>query len=641
MGRAPLSSLALWLLLVLTGVAASPWAHAAGVQTLDTGVVDIRLARGGTEQALPVRLPLHWDVLRPRQAGWAVLRLRFQSDMPAGAESMALMIGRIGNAYRVRLNGAVVGAAGRIDRINDGWSNKRPVLILLPVAQLRADNELEIVIRADSSRRAGIGVVQVGPEHTMRVAWDAQEWRRVTLPRAVSLLSAMIAAFALMLWLQQRERLYLLAAGCVLLWSLRIATLTWESDRFDWHLWFRITLLIFWLGCLITYLLVRSVWERRPRVESRLAWALFAAGPMVAASGWWLPPLVAANAVTAWMVALVTAWLALALHLGWTLWRAGVRPDSARLWMLAMLLIGWASLVRDVLLARILGAGYEALGWTVLAAMFVDIAVLCIAGTRFQQARRQVDRFQQSLQSRLAERERELAVQHARLQSLEVERSVAAERQRILRDMHDGAGAHLVTAMRQIEGGQASRAQVMQTLRDSLDQLRLSIDALNLPLGDVNALLASLRFRMQGRIEDAGLQLEWSVPMLPPWAGATEAAMRHLQYILLEAISNVLQHARATTLVVHAEAEPTAIALRLEDDGCGLGEGRGNGLASMAQRARQAGVDLAVAPRRPGPGTLVRLRLPAAASGPAAAPGAAASPATERVTASAAPRPRA
>jgi hypothetical protein len=38
---------------------------------------------------------------------------------------------------------------------------------------------------------------------------------------------------------------------------------------------------------------------------------------------------------------------------------------------------------------------------------------------------------------------------------------------------------------RMVEAGRASSAKVMQTLRDSLDQLKLSVDALNLPPGDV------------------------------------------------------------------------------------------------------------------------------------------------------------
>ena len=47
--------------------------------------------------------------------------------------------------------------------------------------------------------------------------------------------------------------------------------------------------------------------------------------------------------------------------------------------------------------------------------------------------------------------------------------------------------------------------EVAATLRESLDHLKLSIDAMNLPRGDINGLLASLRYRLQRRIAQAGM----------------------------------------------------------------------------------------------------------------------------------------
>jgi hypothetical protein len=43
---------------------------------------------------------------------------------------------------------------------------------------------------------------------------------------------------------------------------------------------------------------------------------------------------------------------------------------------------------------------------------------------------------------------------------------------------------------------------------------------MNLPSGDVNALLASLRYRLQRRIAQAGLTVDWQVDELPHWEQA-------------------------------------------------------------------------------------------------------------------------
>jgi signal transduction histidine kinase len=184
---------------------------------------------------------------------------------------------------------------------------------------------------------------------------------------------------------------------------------------------------------------------------------------------------------------------------------------------------------------------------------------------------------------------------------------VTAERERILRDMHDGVGANLATAMRQLESGTAPAQEVAATLRESLDHLKLSIDAMNLPSGDVNALLASLRYRLQRRIAQAGLTIDWRVDELPHWEQGTDQAMRHLQFLLLEAISNALQHAQAATLTLSARSAGGTIEISVRDDGCGGLVDDGSGLQSMRERAQAIGAQLTVEDAEPG--TRVRLRL--------------------------------
>jgi signal transduction histidine kinase len=173
--------------------------------------------------------------------------------------------------------------------------------------------------------------------------------------------------------------------------------------------------------------------------------------------------------------------------------------------------------------------------------------------------------------------------------------------------MHDGVGASLATAVRQLEKGDAAAPDIAATLRESLDHLKLSIDAMNLPAGDVNGLLASLRYRLQPRIESIGLALQWQVDALPQWVDGTEQSMRHLQFLLLEAISNALQHARASTLTLSARASNGRIEIEVRDDGKGIGAGEGGGLQSMRARAQAIGASLAI--EAADPGTSVRVSL--------------------------------
>src|SRR6185437_6837207 len=110
----------------------------------------------------------------------------------------------------------------------------------------------------------------------------------------------------------------------------------------------------------------------------------------------------------------------------------------------------------------------------------------------------------------------------------------------------------------------------------------LSIDALSLTHGDVVGLLASLRFRITPRLKAAGIELIWDVPDLPNWPDGPPHALRQLQYILFEGLSNALQHSGASALTLSARVFYDRMQVSLIDNGQGWeDEGEGQGLQAM------------------------------------------------------------
>ncbi len=220
------------------------------------------------------------------------------------------------------------------------------------------------------------------------------------------------------------------------------------------------------------------------------------------------------------------------------------------------------------------------------------------------------------LDARVRAREKELHASFERQGRVESALAVAEERTRILRDMHDGAGAHLSTAIRLVEHGTAKPADVAQTLRDALDQLKLSIDALNIPPGDVVALLANLRFRLEPRLADAGIALVWAMEDLPLWPGGhQERGMQNLQFIVFEIVSNVLQHARASQFRIEANLSKNQDAIRLifADNGQGhvwQSDSMEPRIATIRKRVLVIGAKLEVANAKPG--LLLAIDLPMA-----------------------------
>ena len=131
---------------------------------------------------------------------------------------------------------------------------------------------------------------------------------------------------------------------------------------------------------------------------------------------------------------------------------------------------------------------------------------LLIAYTRYVRALDVAAQANATLERRLAEREAELAASHERLRQVEREQTLMTERQRLMREMHDGMGSSLMTALRVIEHGERDRVDVAQVL-ECIDDLKISIDSLEPLDADLLALLATLRFRLGPRLEGAGLAL--------------------------------------------------------------------------------------------------------------------------------------
>lgn len=207
----------------------------------------------------------------------------------------------------------------------------------------------------------------------------------------------------------------------------------------------------------------------------------------------------------------------------------------------------------------------------------------------------------------------ELQRSHAR-QLVAQRREVAMrERTHMLSELHDGFGSQLLTAQRRLEGGGIDPAAAAALLRECVMDLRLIVDAHEPSARNLATLLGMLRYRLQRRIETAGIRLQWEVDDFPEAGKLTGEQALDLLRILQESISNVLQHAGACELRVVTRRVPRELHIAVEDDGTGFDParalGRGHGIAGMQRRAARLNGNLEIVPGESG-GTVVSLRLP-------------------------------
>ena len=589
---------------------------AEGVQTLSRALVTSTV--NGQSETESVELPYHWDKQHKGQQGEAIFQLAF--DMPAQghAESMALLVPKLGNAYTIELNGILLQQQGDMTRYNGADYSQLPRYLILPPEGLLPHNRLRVHIRADIGRRGGLAQMTVGPADAVYELYSHfHNWVAVGTG-IVSMFSLVIGVIALSLWATQVDRsmpglarhdpLYMYAGLAEVVWSVGVGYVLLERPPLPWPWWGLVS--IFALGtwcCSMALFCVEVVgWGRRPQALRfrRGLLSLLALCPVLSylavgqGQAW---------ALTVWYVAMGLTFLGFAMVFSWYTWRQST-PWAHRV---AALVI-WLNLamgVRDIYVFRI-DPQYPQITWLRFSSVLFGLTLLYIVMTRFRNASEQAHVLIRTMASRVAKREEELRESYQQLEKMAREQERGAERSRILRDMHDGVGAHLSSAIRQVESGQTSSMELLATLRDSLDQLKLSIDVMNLPGGDVNGLLANLRYRLGTRFAASGIQLEWRVDLLPVLERLDTQAMRHLQFIIFEAFSNILQHARCSVMVVSAHADEAGLEIGVFDNGVGFDvtQPSSSGRHWMQDRAIGIGAVLAWS-SEPG-ATQLRIQLP-------------------------------
>lgn len=206
-----------------------------------------------------------------------------------------------------------------------------------------------------------------------------------------------------------------------------------------------------------------------------------------------------------------------------------------------------------------------------------------------------------------------------RIEAMEQQQILTAERERIARNLHDGAIQTVYTAGLLVESAQrqtpsdgplAGRlAKAARLLNDAISDLRRSLGELKTaPSG--RPLAAALR----QLAEDPRFQpmVEVSLEMdLPADEALSPARTEHVLAIAGEAMANVVRHARARQAVITARRQGDRLVLTVQDDGVGLerDEAGGYGLRNMRDRARLLGGQLDL-DGAAGQGTTVRLDIP-------------------------------
>jgi signal transduction histidine kinase len=484
-----------------------------------------------------------------------------------------------------------------------------PLLARLP-AGLTRSNGLQIVLRMDSVSVVGgaLSSIWLGTATQLHPMFETRRLWQNRMPQITSSIFLVLGVFALAFWLRRRQataQLFFFVLS--VLFYLR--NLHYYIDDIvvpdKWFNWLTLNSLG-WLIVVVCWFAFRLQAHRYRRVERLLTGSMTLASLLSMPLGW-----LNVNLGLLYSVAYLI-FIGVSCGVTSLLTYAALRSRSREYGLLAVIL--WFNLglgVHDWMLTNwrtnlesvyLLPFGVLALFVLFLASVLRDYLAALSAS----------EKAGAMLEARLAERERELDASYAKLRTVEQAQLLSNERQRLMREMHDGLGSALMSSLVAVERGQMHPGDIAQVLRECVDDLKLTIDSLE-PVGDdLLVLLATLRYRLEPRLQAAGIKLSWQVESAPRLAWLNPGAALNILRMMQEILTNTLKHARARSICVATQHHRDHIAIVIADDGVGFDPDAavdvGRGLKNLQRRAADIGgeVDIGSGPG----GTRIQIRLP-------------------------------
>lgn len=564
-----------------------------------------------------VALPDLWRKARPQVAvapTW--YRIAFEHAAADGLP-WGVMFPYLYDGGEVWLNGALLAKIpeNRPD-LRVRWS--RPNLVPLPPALVRPGENV-LMVRAGQPLEGGsirFARPRIGPLEELTPRYDRRFfWTNVT--PEITALVCMLGSLAVVFiwWFRRSEALYGLFGVAMALWGLRTLTFVIEKVPPEIWNWWRLAYHTATGGFIVvmTVLAWRLAGIRKPWFE-RALFGYWLVGPLwLLAQGPAVEPVVNRYWIGGFLPIGATI-------VGVTIWSLVRKRTLESVALPVTMAIAALAGMHDYLINWDLEPQYAWLsGWTAqryqVLHLGADLVLLAMGGlltVRFIRALRSLEDMNQTLEARVAEREKELAANYVRMFGLERENAAAQERQRIMRDLHDGVGSKLFVSLSRVERGAMEHGEIADALRGCIADMRLALDSLAPREQDFRSTLGNFLFRWRSQLLAFGMRLTWDIAVPDAELQLSPHASLQLLRVAQEALTNVVKHAGASTVHVQLRLAQRELELEVRDNGigaAGVGEdSSGRGLTNMRSRAGELGGSVKV--HGGSGGTRVTLQVP-------------------------------
>lgn len=206
------------------------------------------------------------------------------------------------------------------------------------------------------------------------------------------------------------------------------------------------------------------------------------------------------------------------------------------------------------------------------------VTVIWLIGSQFLTSLKTSETLARTLQQRVDEKTAELEKSYETLARTQRKQTLNQERQRIMMDLHDGIGGHLVNTIAYLENNQLKDPTLKAALEGALRDLSFMIDSLE-NNESVTTLLGMFRSRIEPLLESHGIVFKWEIGEEPNMTVKGPSQNLNLLRIIQEAVTNSIKHSGADEITVKTDD----ISVCVSDNG------RGFDIAKLGRKSEKAG----------------------------------------------------
>ncbi len=548
-------------------------------------------------------LPDHTLESQTSTTGWYEVTLTLESSP---TDIWAVYLPEIAVNAKILLNDQLLGYGSRYGNPHPPQTT-RPLYLQIPIGMLRTGlNTLYIEINPIQPSSVFISRVHIGPATLLKKRFEDRTLWRTTVPTVVQVITAVISICLIALWVRRRQKQhYLWLVVATLFWAMHTVDLinsaAWQTH---WAIW--IGLLGFSV-CLMMFT-HRYCGLRRPLLERTLflTAALLSLMMITSPSAW-------SQQISPWLFHLLL--VVIAIYSSWIVWEhyRHSRVLIEILMVVAITITTLLALYEWLIITGVLDA--ERYHLLYLGIPLLQLAIGGSLSYRYLHTLRDTQSLNEDITRQVKLRTLELGEQHERLRTLERTQVLATERERMIREMHDGVGGQLVSALAMLESGQYTSQSLAEYLRGTLNDLRLILDSLDPSHSDLCIALASLRPCIETCLKSQDIKLLWQLGNLPSDILLGPQQILQVLRIVQEAVTNIVKHAQAQRVTISGYLNTTdqgseVIMIDIVDNGVGITptSSSGRGMKTMAGRAKDLGGSLDISSTAQG--TNIRLQIP-------------------------------